>query len=130
MKSGPKPIKPVVKRGEIYFANLDPVVGHEQAGTRPVLIVQNDIANRFSSTVIVACITGAFVKAQIPKIHVEFSDKDSGLDYGGVVLLEQIRTLDKSRLIEKRGRLSKVRMQQDDLGLKYSVGLRQDMKKK
>ena len=123
MKSGPKPIEPVVRRGEIYFANLDPVVGHEQAGTRPVLIVQNDVANKFSSTVIVACITGAFVKAQIPRIHVEFSDKDSRLDYGGVILLEQLRTLDKSRLIEKRGSLSKAKMQEVDLGLKYSLGL-------
>lgn len=129
MKSGPHPIEPIVKRGEIYTANLDPVVGHEQAGMRPVLIIQNDVGNRFSSTVIVACITGAFVKAQIPNIHVEFSGKDSGLDYGGVILLEQIRTLDKRRLIEKRGRLSRAKVQEVDLGLKYSLGLRERKKK-
>jgi len=63
------------------------------------------------------------VKAQIPKVHVEFSDKDSGLDYGGVILLEQIRTLDKSRLLEKKGRLSKAKIQEVDLGLKYSLGV-------
>jgi mRNA interferase MazF len=95
----------MIRRGEIYLADLDPVRGHEQAGTRPVLIIQNDIGNQYSSTTIVAAITSRISKKRLPT-HVEVSTQESGLPKDSVVLLEQIRTLDKERLIRKMGVIS------------------------
>ena len=91
-----------IKRGELFYANLSPVVGSEQGGLRPVLIVQNDIGNKYSPTVIVAAITSKINKAKIPT-HIELSATTYGLEKDSVVLLEQIRTLDKSRLEKKIG---------------------------
>ena len=93
-----------VKRGDIYYADLSPVVGSEQGGVRPVLIVQNDTGNRYSPTVIAAAITSQVNKARLPT-HIELSAQKYGLTKDSVVLLEQIRTLDKRRLREKMGRL-------------------------
>ena len=93
----------MIRRGEIYLADLDPVRGHEQAGTRPVLIIQNDVGTQYSSTTIVA-ITSRISKKRLPT-HVEVSAEESGLPKDSVVLLEQIRTLDKERLIRKMGEL-------------------------
>ena len=86
-----------IRRGDIYYADLSPVVGSEQGGVRPVLIVQNDIGNRFSPTVIAAAITSQRAKANLPT-HIALNAQDSGLSRDSVVLLEQIRTLDKHRL--------------------------------
>ena len=93
-----------VKRGEIYYADLSPVVGSEQGGVRPVLIVQNDVGNRYSPTVIAAAITSQKEKSKLPT-HIEINSQVCGLSRDSVVLLEQIRTLDKKRLKEKMGRL-------------------------
>ena len=93
-----------VKRGEIYYADLSPVVGSEQGGVRPVLIVQNDVGNRYSPTVIAAAITSQKEKSKLPT-HIEIHSDGCGLSKDSVVLLEQIRTIDKKRLKEKMGRL-------------------------
>ena len=90
----------VVKRGDIFYADLSPVIGSEQGGIRPVIIIQNDIGNKYSPTVIVAAITSQINKAKLPT-HVEISSEEYGLNRDSVVLLEQIRTLDKKRLKEK-----------------------------
>lgn len=89
-----------IRRGDIFFADLSPVVGSEQGGTRPVLVLQNDIGNQYSPTTIVAAITSQISKAKLPT-HVEVTAKGSGLEKESVILLEQIRTIDKSRLREK-----------------------------
>lgn len=89
-----------IRRGDIFYADLSPVVGSEQGGTRPVLILQNDIGNQYSPTTIVAAITSQIAKAKLPT-HVEISSKISGLNKDSVVLLEQIRTIDKSRLMQR-----------------------------
>ena len=94
-----------VKRGDIFYADLSPVVGSEQGGIRPVIIIQNDIGNRYSPTVIVAAITSQINKAKLPT-HVEISSEEYGLNRDSVVLLEQIRTLDKKRLKEKIGHMT------------------------
>lgn len=94
----------IVKRGDIYYADLSPVVGSEQGGIRPVLIIQNDIGNKYSPTVIAAAITSQINKAKMPT-HIELSAKDYGLNKDSVILLEQIRTIDKKRLREKIGRI-------------------------
>ena len=92
-----------IKRGEIYYADLRPVIGSEQGGIRPVLIVQNDLGNKYSPTTIVVSITSRFTKAKIPT-HVEIhKDKLNGLDVNSIALCEQFRTIDKSRLKEKIG---------------------------
>lgn len=91
-----------VKRGEVYYADLSPVRGSEQGGQRPVVIIQNNIGNHFSPTVIVAAITAKMAKAKLPT-HVEVGSSELGLLKDSVVLLEQIRTIDKSRLIQKLG---------------------------
>lgn len=115
-----------VKRGEIYYADLSPVVGSEQDGTRPVLVIQNDTGNKFSPTTIVAAITSKSDKAKLPTHVVVHAD---GLEMESVVLLEQIRTIDKQRLIRYSGRLDKAAMGQVDhaiivsFGLKYMEGL-------
>ena len=111
-----------VKRGEIYYADLSPVVGSEQGGVRPVLIVQNDVVNRYSPTVIAAAITSQKEKSKLPT-HIEINSQVCGLSRDSVVLLEQIRTLDKKRLKEKMGRLDDGSMGQINQALSISFGL-------
>ena len=101
-----------VKRGDIYYADLSPVVGSEQGGMRPVLIVQNDTGNRHSPTVIAAAITSQTGKARLPT-HIELSARSYGLSRDSVILLEQIRTLDKSRLRERMGQLDAPTMESE-----------------
>ncbi|MDF2949340.1 MAG: mazF [Sedimentibacter sp.] len=112
----------IVKRGDVYYADLSPVIGSEQGGVRPVLIVQNDIGNRYSPTVIVSAITSQINKAKLPT-HIEISSEDFSLPKDSVVLLEQIRTIDKKRLKEKIGRFDKNLMGEVDDCLKISLGL-------
>ena len=112
-----------VKRGEIYYADLSPVVGSEQGGIRPVLIVQNDLGNRYSPTVIAAAITSQRDKSKLPT-HIELSSRSCGLSRDSVVLLEQVRTLDKRRLKERMGRLDEDAMAKIDRALSVSFGLR------
>ena len=111
-----------VKRGDIYYADLSPVVGSEQGGVRPVLIVQNDTGNRYSPTVIAAAITSQTGKANLPT-HIELTAQKYGLTRDSVVLLEQIRTLDKRRLREKMGRVDKELMDRVDTAIAVSFGL-------
>ena len=111
-----------VRRGDIYYADLSPVVGSEQGGVRPVLIVQNDVGNRHSPTVIAAAITSQTGKARLPT-HIEFAAGSYGLPKDSVVLLEQIRTLDKKRLREHMGRLDSTLMKQVDSAIAVSFGL-------
>lgn len=106
----------------MYFADLSPVVGSEQGGTRPVLIIQNDIGNRFSPTVIVAAITAQIQKAKLPT-HVEIDAKTHGFDRNSVVLLEQIRTIDKQRLTDKITHLDDGIMGKIDEAIQISLGL-------
>ena len=109
-----------IKRGELYYADLSPVVGSEQGGVRPVLIVQNNIGNKYSPTVIVAAITSQINKAKIPT-HIEL-ESSYGLTKDSVLLLEQIRTLDKRRLKDKIGVLDAKRMQDVNQALLISLG--------
>ena len=111
-----------VKRGEVFYADLSPVVGSEQGGVRPVLIVQNDVGNRFSPTVIAAAITSKHDKTNLPT-HIGLKAGTGGLTKDSVVLLEQIRTLDKRRLREKAGRLDEDVLGQVDNALEVSFGL-------
>ncbi|TDQ36723.1 type II toxin-antitoxin system PemK/MazF family toxin [Aureibacillus halotolerans] len=115
----------VVKRGDVYFADLSPVVGSEQGGVRPVLIIQNDIGNRFSPTVIVAAITAQIEKAKLPT-HVEIDAKRYGFERDSVILLEQIRTIDKQRLTDKITHLNEEMMQRVDDAVQISLGLLKD----
>ena len=112
----------IIKRGDIYYADLSPVVGSEQGGMRPVLIVQNDTGNKHSPTVIAAAITSQTGKAKLPT-HIELSGQSLGLTRDSVILLEQIRTLDKSRLREKMGRLDGETMTRVDNAIAVSFGL-------
>ena len=112
----------IVKRGDIYYADLSPVVGSEQGGMRPVLIVQNDTGNRHSPTVIAAAITSQMGKAKLPT-HIELTGRSVGLTKDSVILLEQIRTIDKSRLKEKMGRLDGDTMTKVDHAIAVSFGL-------
>ncbi|ABY41500.1 MULTISPECIES: type II toxin-antitoxin system endoribonuclease NdoA [Bacillales] len=112
----------IVKRGDVYFADLSPVVGSEQGGVRPVLVIQNDIGNRFSPTVIVAAITAQIQKAKLPT-HVEIDAKKYGFERDSVILLEQIRTIDKQRLTDKITHLDEVMMSRVDEALQISLGL-------
>ncbi|GGM34374.1 mRNA interferase [Paraliobacillus quinghaiensis] len=112
----------IVKRGEVYFADLSPVVGSEQGGVRPVLILQNNIGNRFSPTVIVAAITAQIQKAKLPT-HVEIDAKKYGFERDSVILLEQIRTIDKQRLTDKITQLDNNMMEKIDKALEISLGL-------
>lgn len=112
-----------VKRGDIFYADLSPVVGSEQGGTRPVLIVQNDTGNRHSPTVIAAAITSQTGKAKLPT-HINLPGSDVGLTKDSVVLLEQIRTIDKKRLREHMGSLNEKLMDQVDAAIAVSFGLR------
>ena len=112
-----------VKRGEIYYADLSPVVGSEQGGVRPVLIIQNDTGNRYSPTVIAAAITSQTGKAKLPT-HIELPvEEDCGLTKDSVVLLEQVRTLDKKRLRERMGRVDDRIMEKIDTAIAVSFGL-------
>lgn len=111
-----------VKRGDIFYADLSPVVGSEQGGTRPVLIVQNNTGNKHSPTVIAAAITSQTNKAKLPT-HIELSGKSVGLSKDSVVLLEQIRTIDKRRLREHMGRLDESMMNRVDDAIAVSFGL-------
>ena len=111
-----------LKRGDIYYADLSPVVGSEQGGVRPVLIVQNDIGNKYSPTVIAAAITSQRDKAKLPT-HIEVEAQQCGLAKNSVVLLEQIRTIDKKRLKEKMGKLDHESMIAVDRALSISFGL-------
>lgn len=112
----------IVKRGDVYFADLSPVVGSEQGGVRPVLVIQNDIGNRFSPTVIVAAITAQIQKAKLPT-HVEIDAKRYGFERDSVILLEQIRTIDKQRLTDKITHLDDEMMEKVDESLQVSLGL-------
>ncbi len=111
-----------VNRGDIYYADLSPVVGSEQGGLRPVLIVQNDVGNKYSPTVIVAAITSQLSKAKLPT-HIELCKEKYNLQKNSVVLLEQLRTLDKRRLQEKVCCLDSSVMQKIDIALMISLGV-------
>lgn len=111
----------MVKRGELYYADLSPVVGSEQGGIRPILVVQNDIGNKYSPTIIAAAITSQMNKTKLPT-HIPLPQADFGLPKDSVVLLEQIRTLDKRRLKEKIGELPKNIMDKVNEGLLISLG--------
>lgn len=111
-----------VKRGDIYYADLSPVVGSEQGGVRPVLIVQNDVGNRYSPTVIAAAITSRLQKNKLPT-HIEVNAADCGLAKNSVVLLEQVRTIDKRRLKEKMGALDVNDMSKVNNAISVSFGL-------
>ena len=111
-----------MKRGDIYYADLSPVVGSEQGGIRPVLVIQNDIGNKYSPTVIAAAITSQINKAKMPT-HIELAAKDYGLNKDSVILLEQIRTSDKRRLREKIGRIDDGLMASVNNALSISFGL-------
>ena len=113
-----------VRRGEIHYADLSPVVGSEQGGMRPVLIIQNDTGNRHSPTVIAAAITSQTGKANLPT-HISLAARSCGLTRDSVILLEQVRTLDKSRLRERMGRLDEPAMHQVDNAIAVSFGLPQ-----
>ena len=111
-----------VKRGDVFYADLSPVIGSEQGGFRPVLVVQNDIGNRYSPTVIIAAITSKISKAKLPT-HIELEAKNTGLDKDSVILLEQIRTVDKKRLKDKITHLDEETMKRVNNGLNISLGL-------
>ena len=115
----------IVRRGEIYYADLSPVVGSEQGGMRPVLIVQNDVGNRYSPTVIAAAITSQQNKARLPT-HIEIEARTYVLSKNSIVLLEQVRTLDKRRLRERMGCLDEKAMQRVDGAIAISLGLRSE----
>ena len=111
-----------IRRGDIYYADLSPVVGSEQGGIRPVLIVQNNVGNRFSPTVIAAAITSRRSKANLPT-HIPINSGTSGLARDSVVLLEQVRTIDKRRLKEKMGAIDQIAMNAVDNAISISFGL-------
>ncbi|MBE6549463.1 MAG: type II toxin-antitoxin system PemK/MazF family toxin [Ruminococcaceae bacterium] len=115
-----------VKRGDIYYADLSPVVGSEQGGLRPVLIIQNDIGNRYSPTVIAAAITSRMGKTRLPT-HIDVYADKVGLAKDSVILLEQIRTLDKRRLKEKMGHLDDDMMNEVNAAIAVSFGLGQTL---
>ena len=117
-----KSVQSAVKRGDIYYADLSPVVGSEQGGMRPVLIVQNDTGNKHSPTVIAAAITSQIGKARLPT-HIELEARSFGLTRDSVVLLEQIRTIDKRRLRERMGRVDEELMNKVDDAIAVSFGL-------
>ena len=111
-----------IKRGDIYYADLSPVIGSEQGGLRPVLIVQNDVGNRYSPTVIAAAITSRMGKTKLPT-HIDVPGTEAGLAKDSVILLEQIRTLDKKRLREKMGHLDEETMRTVNGAIHVSFGL-------
>ncbi len=111
-----------VKRGDIFYADLSPVIGSEQGGIRPVLIVQNDVGNKFSPTVIAAAITSQRFKTSLPT-HIQVNADGCGLAKDSIVLLEQVRTIDKRRLKEKMGNLNEIEMNRIDKALSVSLGI-------
>jgi mRNA interferase MazF len=111
-----------IKRGDIYYADLSPVIGSEQGGLRPVLIVQNDVGNKYSPTVIAAAITSKMTKAKLPT-HIGVYGEKVGLAKDSVILLEQIRTIDKTRLKEKMGHLDDSVMNDVNTAITVSFGL-------
>ena len=111
-----------IKRGDIYYADLSPVVGSEQGGLRPVLIVQNDVGNKYSPTVIAAAITSKISKAKLPT-HIDVTGDGAGLAKDSIILLEQIRTIDKRRLKERMGKLDETLMNKVDNAIAVSFGL-------
>ena len=115
----------IVKRGDIYYADLSPVVGSEQGGVRPVLIVQNNVGNKFSPTVIAAAITSQINKAKMPT-HIEIDADDYGLSKDSVILLEQVRTIDKRRLKERIGHLNEHLMNRVNEAIEISLGLEEE----
>lgn len=112
----------LVKKGDLYFADLSPVIGSEQGGVRPVLVVQNDVGNKYSPTIIVAAVTSQKNKANLPT-HVEIAADGNGLSKNSVVLLEQLRTIDKKRLKERIGTLDHDRLPDVDEALGVSLGI-------
>lgn len=112
----------IVKKGDLFFADLSPVVGSEQGGVRPVLVVQNDVGNKYSPTIIVAAVTSQTGKAKLPT-HVELAATQGGLSKNSVVLLEQLRTIDKQRLKERIGTLSESQIPDVDEALSVSLGI-------
>ena len=114
---------PIVRRGDIYYADLSPVVGSEQGGLRPVLIIQNDVGNRYSPTVIAAAITSKLGKTRLPT-HIDIYAQKAGLAKDSVILLEQIRTIDKERLSDCLGRISVQDMQRVEAAMAVSLGMR------
>jgi mRNA interferase MazF len=112
----------IVKKGDLFFADLSPVVGSEQGGIRPVLVVQNDVGNRYSPTIIVAAVTSQTGKAKLPT-HVELKATQGGLSKNSVVLLEQLRTIDKQRLKERIGTLDDNQLPVVDEALGVSLGI-------
>lgn len=113
----------VVKRGDMFYADLSPVIGSEQGGIRPVLVIQNNVGNKYSPTVIVSAITSQLNKSKLPT-HIELGSEEFGLKADSVILTEQIRTIDKSRLKEKIGHINDARvMSQIDNALEVSFGL-------
>lgn len=122
-------INDMIKRGELYYADLSPVVGSEQGGIRPILIVQNNTGNKYSPTIIAAAITSQINKAKLPT-HIEIQANEFGLVKDSVILLEQIRTLDKRRLKEKIGELSPTTMKKVNMALLISLGFGDSLKTK
>jgi len=112
----------IIKRGDIFYADLSPVVGSEQGGVRPVLIVQNDVGNKYSPTVIAAAITSQINKAKLPT-HIEIGAQEYGLLKDSVILLEQIRTIDKKRLREKIAHLDDELMEKVNEAISISFGI-------
>ncbi|CDZ74515.1 PemK-like protein [Peptoniphilus sp. ING2-D1G] len=113
----------LIKRGDIYYADLSPVIGSEQGGVRPVVVIQNDVGNKYSPTLIVASITSQINKARLPT-HVSVDSKDVPLPKNSVLLLEQIRTIDKKRLRDRIGSFDKDVMDSVDKALKISLNLK------
>ena len=114
-----------IRRGDIYYADLSPVVGSEQGGVRPVLVIQNDIGNKHSPTVIAAAITSQINKAKLPT-HIELQARSYGLSKDSVILLEQVRTIDKRRLKERMGRLDEGVMSRVDEAIAVSLGIKEE----
>ena len=112
----------IVKKGDLYFADLSPVVGSEQGGVRPVLVVQNDVGNKYSPTIIVAAVTSQTGKAKLPT-HVQLNANQGGLSKDSVVLLEQLRTIDKQRLKERIGALNENQIPDVEKALSVSLGI-------
>lgn len=112
----------IVKRGDIFYADLSPVIGSEQGGVRPVLVIQNNIGNKYSPTIIVAAITSQLKKAKLPT-HIEIRARNFGLIKDSVLLLEQIRTIDRQRMKDKIGRCDKDFMKKVNKALEISVGI-------
>ena len=114
-----------IKKGDLYFADLSPVTGSEQGGIRPVLVVQNDVGNKYSPTIIVAAVTSRRNKADLPT-HVEIEADGNGLSKNSVILLEQLRTIDKRRLKERIGTIDRNRLPEVNEALSVSLGIDTD----